>query len=93
MNRSNKAQRQKEPLSKYPGAILAMVSLLTIIFSAGLAWASQTARLTRLEEITATKQELSELKSLLQLSWQKADDRFTKIEDALSRIEKNSSQS
>lgn len=82
------AKSKKEQLLKYPGPSLAVVSLLTIIFSAGVAWATHAARLQRLEENHVKREELEEIKGLIKSLDDTANVKFEIIEKALSRIEK-----
>lgn len=79
---------KRDTFLKYPTPTLAVISLLTIIFSAGLAWAGQAARLAKLEDTYVKQTELQELKGLIQSLQEKVDVKFDGIEKSLTRIEK-----
>ena len=80
-------KKRKETLLKYPGATLAIVSLFTVVFSAGIAWATQSSRLSRLENDYVHQTELETLKGLIKALQEKVDDKFSSVEKTLNRIE------
>lgn len=61
---------------KYPGPTLAVVTLLTVVFSIGTAWAAFNARIQRLEETSnhlASKEELATIKEMIRALNEKVD--------------------
>ena len=75
-SRKPKQETSKGIFLRYPGPTLAVCTLLTVVFSFGVAWSATEARIQRLEETgsqMASKEELATIKEMIKSLDQKID--------------------